>query len=136
MCCEYINHRLIKITDRALDVVFSRFRGLSFTLTLRQKPKGVPRKQRRITIQRESMHWLCGTPLCLHLKVIVNEKSINLEKTTSSVLSVIFINLWHQYTGSKYIHKEKMFSLRSAFNKNKQRRGGFWMSINSPLISP
>ena len=28
-------------TDRTLDVVFSRFRGFSFTITLRQKPKGV-----------------------------------------------------------------------------------------------
>ena len=26
-----INHRLIKITDRTLNVVFSRFRGFSFT---------------------------------------------------------------------------------------------------------
>ena len=26
------NHRLIKITDRTLDVVFSRFRSISFTI--------------------------------------------------------------------------------------------------------
>ena len=36
-------HRLIKITDRTLDVIFSRFRGFSFTITPRQKPKGVTR---------------------------------------------------------------------------------------------
>ena len=35
------NQRLIRITDKTLDVVFSRFRGFSFTITLRQKSKGV-----------------------------------------------------------------------------------------------
>ena len=43
-------HRLIKITDRTLDVVFSRFRGVSFTITLRRTPKGVTRMLRRIVI--------------------------------------------------------------------------------------
>ena len=37
------DHRLINITDGTLDVVFSRFRGFSFTISLRQKPKGVTR---------------------------------------------------------------------------------------------
>ena len=32
-----------KNTDRTLDVVFSRFRGFSFIITLRQKPKEVTR---------------------------------------------------------------------------------------------
>ena len=41
---DKVIHRLIKITDRTLDVVFSRFRGFSFTITLSQKPKGVPRR--------------------------------------------------------------------------------------------
>ena len=40
-------HRLITITDRALDVVFSRFRDFSFTLTLRQKSKVVTRSLRK-----------------------------------------------------------------------------------------
>jgi len=40
-------HRLIKITDRTLDVVFSRFMCIPFTFTLRQKPKGVTRSRRR-----------------------------------------------------------------------------------------
>ena len=40
--CIYVcNHRLINKTDRTLDVVFSRFSGFSFTITLRQRPKGV-----------------------------------------------------------------------------------------------
>ena len=35
------NHRLMKIADRTLDVVLSRFIRISFIITLRQKPKGV-----------------------------------------------------------------------------------------------
>ena len=34
-------HRFSKITDRTLDVVFSRFGWNSLTITLRQKPRGV-----------------------------------------------------------------------------------------------
>ena len=32
------NHRIIKITERTLDVIFSRIRGFAFTKTLKQKP--------------------------------------------------------------------------------------------------
>ena len=39
--------RLIKITNRTLDFVFSRFISISFIITLRQKPKGVTRSRRR-----------------------------------------------------------------------------------------
>jgi len=35
----------LKITARTLDFVFSRFRGFSFTITLKQKLKGVPLMQ-------------------------------------------------------------------------------------------
>ena len=42
-----LKHRLIKITDRTLDVVFSRFMCIPFIFTLRQKPKGVVRSRRR-----------------------------------------------------------------------------------------
>ena len=58
-----------KNTDRTLDVVFSRFRGFLFTITLRQKRK----------------------------VVIVNEKLLNLEKTRSSVRSVLLNNLWIEH---------------------------------------
>ena len=34
------------------------------------------------------------TPLGLWLRIIVNEKLLNLEKTTSSALSVLLINPW------------------------------------------
>ena len=52
-----------KNTDRTLDVVFSRFRGFSFTITLRQKSK----------------------------VVIVNEKLLNPEKTRSVLLINLWI---------------------------------------------
>ena len=65
-----LDHRLIKITDRALDVVFSRFISISITITLRQKPKGAMLCPLRVT------HLGC----CL--RVILNKKIINLEKTT------------------------------------------------------
>ncbi len=48
-------------------------------------PIGVTCIQRCITRQRERMH---VTPSGFYLRVIVNEKPLNLEKTTYSVLSV------------------------------------------------
>ena len=77
---ETSDHGLIKITDKTLDIIFSRFGWNSFT------------RQRWITRQRE--HVLCRlreTPLGFCLRVSVNEFHPNLEKTISSVLSVIFI---------------------------------------------
>ena len=65
-------HRLIKITDRTLDVFFSRPRSLCLVI-LRQ---------------------LRETPLGCCLWVIMNEFHPNFEKTTSSVPFVILINLW------------------------------------------
>ena len=35
------------MTDRTLDVVFSRFISISFTITLWQKPKGIARSRLR-----------------------------------------------------------------------------------------
>ena len=49
----------------------------------------------KIARQRECiLRRLRVTPLGFCLRVIVNEILINLEKTTSSVLSVILYNLW------------------------------------------
>ena len=45
-------HRLIKITDTTLDVVISGFGCNSFTFTLRQKPRGVSRRQREPVLRR------------------------------------------------------------------------------------
>ena len=94
-----LTHRLIKITDRTLHVVFSIFGWNSFTITLRQKPRGISRS--RITRQREPvLRWLRETPLDFCFSVIVNKFHPNLEMTTSSVLSVILINLWgHLFKG-------------------------------------
>ena len=77
----------------------SRFRVFLCTITLRQTAKRVTRMVRRITRQRvetrESvLRRLNVTPLGVCLRVIVNKKPLNLEKTTSSVLSVSLINLW------------------------------------------
>ena len=82
-------HRLIKIIDRTLDVVFSRFGRNSFTITLRQS------RRRTGSLYLVIIHRLRETPLGFYQRVIVNEFHPNLEKTTSSVsvLYIILINL-------------------------------------------
>jgi len=75
-------HRLINNTDRTLDVVFSRFRGFSFIVTLRQKPKEVTRMLSLCLVIQRSMR---VTPSGFFLRVIVNEKTLNIKKPTSSV---------------------------------------------------
>ena len=62
--CIYCHHCLVREdtlinnnTDRILDVVFSRFRVFSFTITLRQTPKGVTCMPCWITIQRKSLFY-------------------------------------------------------------------------------
>ena len=82
-------HRLVKIKDSTLYVVFSRFICVLFTSTLRQKLKRVTRNTKRKPVLRR----LHVTSLGFCLRVIVNETHTNLEKTTSSVLSVVLINL-------------------------------------------
>ena len=68
-------------------------------LHLRQKPRGVSHSRRRtgslclVILQR-----LRETPPGFSLRVLVNEFHPNLEKTTSSVLYVILINLWYVST--------------------------------------
>jgi len=81
-----MNHPHRKITTH---IKILRFRGFPFTITLRQKPKGVPSRQRMLSLCLVIQRCLRGTPLCFCLGVIVNEKSLNLEKTASSVISVI-----------------------------------------------
>ena len=84
-----LDQRLIKMINRTMDVVFTRSGWNSFIITLRQKPRGVSRSRRRT-----GFLFLRETPLGFWLRVNVNEFHPNLEKTTSSVLSVILINLW------------------------------------------
>ena len=80
------SHRLIKITDWTLDDTW-------------QKPRGVSSSWRRITRQIEHvLRQLRETTLGFLLRVIVNEFHTKVEKTTSSVLSVIFIKLWQCYS--------------------------------------
>ena len=59
----------LNIIDITLDVVFSIFWGFSFTITLRQRPKGLTHMQRGMTCQRERIR---VTPLGFCLRVIVN----------------------------------------------------------------
>ena len=106
---SFLMHRLIKITDRTLNVVFSSFGWNSFTITLRQKPREVSRSLRRTgslcpVILRRLRRTGSLCPVILRrlretsqgfcLRVILNDFYPNLEKMTFSVLSVIFINLW------------------------------------------
>ena len=67
-----------------------------------KKPKGVMHGWRRtgsLSVELQDrerepvLRRLRVTPLYFCVRVFVNEKHINLEKTTSSVLSVILINL-------------------------------------------
>ena len=93
-------HRLITNTDRTLDVVFSRFKVFSFTVILRQKPNGVTRRQRWITKKGESMR---VTPF--GLRVIVNEKTLNLEKMTYSFLFVLLFIYAFIYLKEKNLYQ-------------------------------
>ena len=102
-CREYecIMHILIKITDSILDVVFSRFMCVTFTITLRPQPKGVKRSRRRTdSLSVFFLRRLYITSLGCCLRVVVNVTHRNLEKTTSCVLSVILIHLWYKITVS------------------------------------
>ena len=93
------SHRLSKITDSTLDVVFSRFRSISFTITLREKPNGVTRiiwvKQAlslscNSTEREPVLRQLRVNPVGFCFKVIVNEILLNLEKTTSTGIFFYF----------------------------------------------
>ena len=77
-------------TDRTLDVVFSRFRGFSFTITLRQRLKGVTRMRgrtgsfclviqcsMRVTPFGFSLRVLSVLLLIYACNILMNTKSIN-----------------------------------------------------------
>ena len=116
-------------TDRTLDVVFSRFRGFSFTITLRQKPKGVTRMLSLCLVIQCDMH---VTPLGVCLRVIVNENPL---KTSSSVLSVFFLKLWlkrnpqNVLPWSFILEKRKFY--RKCANVKKLQNVGFLSILTS-----
>ena len=67
----------------------SSYQDFLFTIPLRQKPKGVTRSRHRIARLREPfLRRISLNLLGFCLGVIVNEKPLDLEKTTTSVLSV------------------------------------------------
>ena len=62
-------HRLIKKTDRTLNVVFLRFMCFSFTITLSQEPKRVTRSRRRtgsLSVELEYRERVCFTTTTLN----------------------------------------------------------------------
>ena len=62
--------------------------GVLRSQTPRQKPKGV---MRMLSLGLVIKRGIRLTSLSLCLRVFVNEKPLNLEKTTSSVLSVLLL---------------------------------------------
>ena len=77
-----------KITDTTQMSFFQDLRSILFTITLGQKPKGV---QRRASLNNKTERGHARNSLGFCLRVIVIEKTLNLERTTSSVLSVILL---------------------------------------------
>ena len=81
------NHRLITYTNRTLDVVFSRFRGISFTISEAEAQRSYA----------QSLFLFCNstqyprTSFGILPQGYCERKPINLEKTTSNVLSVLLI---------------------------------------------
>ena len=63
--------------------------GCSFTITVRQTPRGVTRILRRITKQRKGRITIQRRGFSL--RVIVNETPINLEETTSVLYVLLLI---------------------------------------------
>ena len=61
-----------------------------FTIIQRQRPKGY-RVQLQDREREPVLRRMRVTPLGLYLMVIVKEKPLNLEKTTSSVLPVLIL---------------------------------------------
>ena len=74
-------------TDRRLDVVFSRLRGFSFTIIMRQRPKGVTRMLSICLVIQRCLH---ETPLGFCLRVVVNEKPLNLEEVLLIYVQSLF----------------------------------------------
>ena len=103
-----------------LDVVFSRCVWNNKNNSEAETCKGVSRSRRRISRRRESV--LCRlreTPLGFCLRVILDAFHPNLEKTTSSVLSVFWIDLCciagnHEYAKTESINYAQS-SLKSHF---------------------
>ena len=81
-------------TDRTLDVFFSRFRGFSFTIILRQMPKGMPR-----LIARKRMR---VTPFGFCLRVM-NEKPLKFDVQCSICIVICDAHIFLR-PGSLKIH--------------------------------
>lgn len=78
---QWTSYSLNGVISRSL----SRSRDFSFTITLRQKLKEVTRMLSLLVIQR----CIRVTPLGFYIRVIVNEKHLNLENTMYIGVSVL-----------------------------------------------
>ena len=87
----------LMLTDRTLDVVYSRFRGISFTITLREKPKEV---SRMLSVCHLTLH--ARNSFGLSLRVIENE----IKKRRHLVL--LLFNLC-------FIHSTSLYSIELCF---------------------
>ena len=76
-------------TDRTIYVVFFKILGTSFTITWGRSQKEL--RKCCFELQDRQREWMRLAPLGLRLRDIVNEKLLNLEKTTKSVKSVLLL---------------------------------------------
>ena len=77
-----VQPRIIKITDRKLDVVFSRFRGFPFTIAYRSYSQSA---QNRLSLSAHNSFGRLPQGYC---------ERKNPKSCRSTVLSVILMNLW------------------------------------------
>ena len=84
--------------SKGLAYIITPYTITSLTITLMQKPREVSLSRRRTdSLCLVILRRLRETPLGFCLRVIVHEFHPNIAKTTSSVLSVIFINPWFKH---------------------------------------
>ena len=94
-------HRLAKITDRTLDVVFSRFWDFSYTITRPEGPESEVKRSSAHSALKYKIEREHTLPVRNSFGFSVSGllwKKKNLEKTTSNVLSAVLINLWSNTT--------------------------------------
>ena len=82
---SYIHSQINNNSDRTIDVFFSRFRCSSFTIW---RKTGSLSLSCNSTQHARNSFWSLSQG---YIRVIVNERPLNREKTTSSVLSVLLL---------------------------------------------
>ena len=120
------------LTSAYIFGITNFFRGFSFTITLRQKPKEVPHRKRWIIRQRESMRCLRRTPLGFCLRVIVNEKPLKIKRRHLLSYLLLLINLCiRTHVHIQYIHVYVLYVTKTLWKKKIY----FWIYISPTHIS-